>query len=532
MHHVRRGGHRACGFACRRYHKTALLRTAPNKEVYVSDEILGFLSGSVRDADRVCAELRRQTNRDVYTSSLTVSDGTLYFLTRGREKRLGVARAKAGQVSVELKPLSHENAAALRREIAWLRPTLVGLRTSLGLGDRLGLATPGHIRAIRGAGVAPILAQQSIREMTRTHRTPDEVMDAATWGVLQEGYREGFGSDADHLKTPADIDATAAAGFTMFTIDPGDHVNNAADTLDAAALDAALASVPWDDLETTRKDTERRYAGKRFDLGDLRLTCSAEAIVRAAVKYGAAVAHTLRMHRHLAAVMADRPFELEMSVDETTSPTSAVEHYYVAAELARLGVRPVSLAPRFVGDFEKGVDYKGDVGDLERTLRQHVAIARTLGPYKISIHSGSDKFRVYEVAARCADGLVHVKTAGTSYLEAVRTIAVVDPGLFREILAFAFERWNEDRATYHVSADPAKVKRPDAMSDAELPDVLESFDGRQLLHVTFGSVLTSKNPDGTYRFRDRFYEALESHEEDYYTALERHLGRHAAPFRR
>ncbi len=498
----------------------------------MSEAIRALLSGRGGDSGRVCAELRRLTNCDVYELSLTRSGGELYFLTRGRDKRLGVARLELGDVRIRLMPLSHENAEALRHEIVWLRPALVGLRTSLGLGDRLGLATPGHIRAVRGTGVAPVLAQQSIREMTRTRRMPDEVMDAATWGVFQEGYRDGFGADADHLKTPADIDATAAAGFTMFTIDPGDHVNDAADTLDATALDAALASVPWDDLETTRKDAERRFAGKTFDLGELRLTCSAEAVARAAAKYGAAAVHTVRMHRHLAAVMGDRPFELEMSVDETASPTSAVEHYYVASELARLGVRPVSLAPRFVGDFEKGVDYKGDVGELERTFRQHVAIARTLGPYKISIHSGSDKFRVYAVAARCADGLVHVKTAGTSYLEAVRTIAAVEPDFFREILAFAFERWNEDRATYHVSASPAKVKQPDAMSDAELPGVLDTFDGRQLLHVTFGSILTSVNPDGTWRFRNRFYEALQSHEEEYYAALARHLGRHAATFAR
>jgi len=201
----------------------------------------------------------------------------------------------------------------------------------------------------------------------------------------------------------------------------------------------------------------------------------------------------------------------------------------VASELARLGVRPLSLAPRFVGDFEKGVDYKGDVALLEQTFREHVAIANTLGPYKISIHSGSDKFSVYEVAARCAGGLVHVKTAGTSYLEALRSVALVAPDLFREILAFAFERWDQDRATYHVSADPAKVKRPDELADEELPGVLDQFDGRQLLHVTFGSVLTASR-DGSYVFRDRLYETLRAHEEEHYAALEKHLRRHAAPF--
>jgi len=482
-----------------------------------------------QDLPAACAELKAGTNRDVYPSSLAASGDRLYFVTRGPQKRLGAARIELGELRVELKGLNHENAAALRAELPFLAPSLVGLRTSLGLGDRLGLATPGHIRAVRGTGVAPVLAQQSIREMARTHRTPDEVMDTATWGVLQEGYRGGFGSDADHLKTPNDIDVTAAAGFTMFTIDPGDHVNDAADAMAAAALEEALGSVPWDQLDTTRADNEARYAGKTFDLGEFELECSAEAVARAAVKYGAAVAHTAAMFRYLESVMTGQAFELEMSVDETASPTSSAEHYYVASELARLGVRPLSLAPRFVGDFEKGVDYKGDVALLEQTFREHVAIANTLGPYKISIHSGSDKFSVYEVAARCAGGLVHVKTAGTSYLEALRSVALVAPDLFREILAFAFERWDQDRATYHVSADPAKVKRPDELADEELPGVLDQFDGRQLLHVTFGSVLTASR-DGSYVFRDRLYETLRAHEEEHYAALEKHLRRHAAPF--
>jgi len=472
------------------------------------------------------AELEAAVGCGVYPTSLARSPAGLYFLTCGPDKRLGVA---SGDGNVELRAPGHENAAALRDELAWLRPTLAGLRTSLGLGDRLGLAAPGHLRAVRGTGVFPILAQQSIRELARTHRTPEQVMDAATWGAFQEGYRDGFGSDADHLKAPDDIDVTAPAGFTMFTIDPGDHVNDAADALDAAALDAALDAVPWTELETTRGDFERRYAGKAVDLCGLELACPAEGVARAAAKYGAAVAHTVAMFRHLESVLGDRPFELEMSVDETASPTSAVEHYVVAAELVRLGVRPVSLAPRFVGEFEKGVDYRGDMALLERTFREHVAVARALGPYKISIHSGSDKFRVYEIAARVAGGLVHVKTAGTSYLEALRAVARVEPELFREILAFAFERWEEDRATYHVSADPGRVRRPEDVPDADLPAMLDAFDARQLLHVTFGSVLTTKT-DGAYRFRDRLLGTLAAHEEQHYAALAAHLGKHAKPF--
>ena len=83
----------------------------------------------------------------------------------------------------------------------------------------------------------------------------------------------------------------------------------------------------------------------------------------------------------------------------------------------------VSLAPRYIGDFEKGVDYKGDVAALERSLRDHAAIAEMLGPYKLSLHSGSDKLSMYPALARATKGRFHVKTAGTSYLEALRVVA-------------------------------------------------------------------------------------------------------------
>ncbi|RLC89825.1 MAG: hypothetical protein DRI77_15340, partial [Chloroflexi bacterium] len=153
-----------------------------------------------------------------------------------------------------------------------------------------------------------------------------------------------------------------------------------------------------------------------------------------------------------------------------------------------------------------------------------------LGPYKLSVHSGSDKFSIYPIIAQLAGDLVHLKTAGTSYLEALRALASIDPALFREILGFARVRYDADRATYHVSADPAKVPWPDQLSDVELAGVLDTFDGRQVLHVTFGSVLTARDPRGGYRFRERLLDALRADEEVYYATLEKHLGRHLAPF--
>ncbi|MHA1574272.1 MAG: tagaturonate epimerase family protein, partial [Alphaproteobacteria bacterium] len=184
----------------------------------------------------------------------------------------------------------------------------------------------------------------------------------------------------------------------------------------------------------------------------------------------------------------------------------------------------------YVGRFEKGVDYIGDRRLFASHFERHVAIARTLGPYKLSLHSGSDKFSIYPIVAQLAGNLIHLKTAGTSYLEALRAVARVEPALFREILAFAIAHYEEDRASYHVSADMRRVPAPDTVPDAELPNVLDQFDARQALHVTFGSVLTATDAHGQPIFRDRLYQVLEGDEEAHYAALEAHLARHLRPF--
>jgi hypothetical protein len=190
----------------------------------------------------------------------------------------------------------------------------------------------------------------------------------------------------------------------------------------------------------------------------------------------------------------------------------------------------VSLAPRYVGRFEKGVDYIGNLGAFTADFAIHAAIARTLGPYKLSLHSGSDKFSIYEIAARETLGLVHLKTAGTSYLEALRTTAQVQPALLRDIYAFSLERYETDRASYHVSADLHRTPTPTGMPDTAVPMLLDQFDTRQILHVTFGSVLTAQGPGGRRRFSDRMMEVLNAHTEAYAANLKSHFLRHLRPF--
>ena len=251
--------------------------------------------------------------------------------------------------------------------------------------------------------------------------------------------------------------------------------------------------MPWDRIADTPRDLVARYGS--------------DDVHAAADKYGAAVAHVASMYEHLRA--REREFDLEISVDEAGTPTTHAEHVYLATELRRLGVEWVSLAPRFVGRFEKGVDYIGDRARFEADFAGHAEIAERLGPYKLSLHSGSDKFGIYPAVAGAR---VHVKTSGTSYLEALRTVAEHDPPLFRRLYALAVSRFAEERASYHVTIDgPLPAPAGASLDD---PDV------RRVLHVTFGSVLA----DGALAAR------IGELREQYAAGLERHIARHLRPF--
>ena len=486
--------------------------------------------------------LNNLTQMHIYPKSIVFINKSVFFLgRRSADKYLGIVSPDKnmgtqfeGQqesntidklnINTTIAPASSQNAARLRNILSFLNARTIGLKKSAGCGDRLGLATPGHIRSIRKTRLFPIFAQQSVRENERTGRSPQTVLDDAMWGVFQEGWRDGFGADADHLKTTADIDTFVDAGYTFYTIDPGDHVENRAETSSSEGLRQKVDILPWDLLESTPADLKRALMEKPINLKSFSLQITEEELMRAAAKYGRVIAYTTAIYRHLVERMNARPFELEISVDETESVTTMAEHIYIASELKRLGVKWVSLAPRYVGTFEKGVDYIGDLTEFEKSFEQHISVAQALGPYKLSIHSGSDKFSIYPVAVQLAGELIHLKTAGTSYLEALRTVAEFNPDLFRDIVYYAIDCYPSDRASYHVSAEISQIPDIKTLSDKELPDLLENFHAREVLHVTYGSVINHPN------LRAAFFETLHLHEEAYTRILETHFDRHFNAF--
>ncbi len=427
--------------------------------------------------------------------------------------------------------MTHENAVVIRELFGHTRPRLIGLENSFGLGDRIGLANPGHLQAVKNSGFQPVLAQQSIRELTRTNRTPEEVMDAATWAVFQEGYKGGYGADADHLKTTDDIDLMVRAGFTMFTIDPGEYVVNEASELPEEELSRRSADVKWNIIDDTFDECVRRYDGRSFSMDvTFTLAPSRHDVLQAIVKYGNVIAHVFSMYDHIKTKYPDHPSEIEVSVDETNSPTTLFEHFFIVNELKRLNVELVSLAPRFIGDFEKGIDYRGDINAFTEEYKKHLAIAEKLGPYKMSIHSGSDKFTVYQAIGNIGKGRVHVKTAGTSYLEALRVVAVKESDLFRDILKFSRENFQKEKQTYHVSGTLGNVPDPRTLEDHELVQLFDNDDARQVLHVAFGKVLTIKNENGEHVFKNKIINCLKNNEELHYRFVKKHFRKHIEPF--
>jgi len=380
--------------------------------------------------------------------------------------------------------------------------TPLALTPSFGFGDRLGLATPGHIAAVRDTKFAPIFAQQSVRENARTGRTPQQVIDDAKRAVDAAEWDSPWGADADHLKTVEDIPPFVDAGYTFFTVDPGEHVDNSADTNSLEILKQKVANLNWDELSALYLKEDGDQVWGKFD---------AESLRRAMVKYGRAIQHAASMFRHLSEMKDE--FDFEVSVDETDSPTTPLEHFFIASELTRLGVRFTSLAPRFIGRFEKGVDYIGDLNLLNAELVKHAAVSSYFGTYKLSLHSGSDKFRVYPLVAKHWGERIHVKTAGTTYLEALRILASYEPDLFLKIYALGLGCYEVDKRTYHVSAELKLLP-----STNDLPSLLNDFHAREVLHVTFGSALA--------QFGIELKAALVKHDNAYYDGLKAHFDKH------
>ncbi len=417
--------------------------------------------------------------------------------------------------TIKLCPLSHENRLVLNQYLPFTQPSAFGRQTAtFGLGDRLGLATQGHIRCFNHCNAKPILAQQSKRELDLTGRNFKQVLDDVCFAVFQEGYHGGFGADGDHLKYIEDILDALRCGYTMITLDCSERIGRGVDQLSNVDLAKAYGELPLD----YRARIENSYLSKGFLIKKEEYFFTKEELMQCALIYHGAVDFVKEVFFQVLKKTA-HSVDFELSIDETESITTAQGHLFVAMELEYNGVEVTSLAPRFIGEFQKGIDYIGDINQFETQLKQHAAIAHHFG-YKLSIHSGSDKFSIFPIIGTYTEGILHIKTSGTSWLEAVATIAEKNPQLYRRIHQKAMEHFKEATSFYYVSGDPARVEDPAYRPDETLIDYLMEDDSRQLLHITYGFVLEDA------ALKKELYQTVEENEAHYWRRLVSHIGRH------
>jgi tagaturonate epimerase len=428
-------------------------------------------------------------------------------------------RLGSGRDTVRVCPVHHANAERLRAVLPNAGPSpLAANDATFGTGDRLGLAGPGHLAVFRRYAASPVLAQQSLRELTLTSRTYEEVLDASTWAVFREGWHDAWGADGDHLKTEEWVRRALAIGYTMITADVSDFIHG-----EWAATSDAEALARWQTLDAgVRRGLEERHLRSPLpvDTGEAIRFTPAE-LARTTLVYREAVDHAARLYRACVAEKGEGRFDFELSIDETATPTTPQAHVFMARESARQGVAISSLAPRFVGEFQKGIDYIGDVRAFEASFAVHAALCRALG-HRISVHSGSDKFSVFPAIGRLSRGRFHVKTAGTSWLEALRVVAAADPALFRDLYAHARRTYDNARKLYHVTPELSRLPDPAGLPAAAASALLDDRDARQVLHITYGEMLTV--PD----LKRRLFDLLAGSADAYAAALERHIGRHLA----
>ncbi|ENH96520.1 hypothetical protein J416_10501 [Gracilibacillus halophilus YIM-C55.5] len=466
----------------------------------------------------------------VYTPSFEEHAGSQVVMVKSGTEKMIVA-AGAGELFEALSgedigkgkvcPLTHENRLVLNQFFSYTAPQAFGTDiATMGLGDRLGIASPGHIDTVKERNVKPILAQQSIRELTLLNRTMTDILDAAAFAVFQEGYKDGYGADADHIKLESDIEHALQLGFSFLTLDCSEQIRNDVESQTSDEIQNEFASLS----DEKRAYFSNYYLDQTFNVHERQISFDQANLAKNVLVYGEAIDFMEHVY-HTYLQSLDRDVDFEISIDETETVTSPEAHFFVAEELRRRGVKVESLAPRFCGEFQKGIDYIGDMDQFEKELKEHADIAKHFG-YKLSIHSGSDKFSVFPIIGKYTDGLLHIKTAGTNWLEAVRVVAQENPDLYRRMHVYAEEHFEETLKYYHVTPDLDSVTPLKEQPDDQLPEYMNHDAARQLFHVTYGILLTAKDDAGNDLFRDEFFDTLLNKEDAYRQALAHHIGRH------
>lgn len=484
------------------------------------------------DRETICIACKNAGYAPV-CASWREAEGSGYLMAaRDRETVLlifGDAGEFAGEsvaldgVNAHMCRLSRHNAAALQKRFPCIAPTSpCGHAVTIGLGDRLGLVTAAHIRALAGTDVFPVLAQQSKRELGLTGRTYRQMLDDVAWQVFESGYEGGYGADGDHLKTIEEVRDAVSDGATMITLDCSAYIDPQAHALPSEAALQRCKEV-FDAAALQRWHTA--YSGRTFTLrSGTTVHFDEQDFPQLLLTYGRALPFMRDVYQQVM-TRAPRPVAFEISIDETEIPTTPAAHYFIASELAAMKVKADSIAPRFCGEFQKGIDYIGSAAQFEKEFSVHASVADEFG-YRISVHSGSDKFSIFPYVGKLSHGRFHLKTSGTSWVEAVRVIAMCNPTLFRRMVPFSCRHFQEAKQYYHVSASAERVPDLSELSDAQLPELLDLVDTRQVMHITYGFLLQAKDASGRFLFRDDIYRTLSENKALLDNVISHHITRH------
>jgi hypothetical protein len=386
---------------------------------------------------------------------------------------------------------------------------------TFGVGDRFAHQGQAQLRAILrareiGIDVYPVW-NKSNREHLLIQSKPDDIRVEADSAVVALGWKGAYYVDADHISLKTVDPFIQASNF--YTIDVADYTGKPADP---------------DTIESFVKEVGRS-AGFSIPGIEQPLAVSNGDLRAAASKFLLAVQEAGRIYRYIETKKGRDNFVTEVSVDETDTPQNPVELLLILAMIAREGIPAQTVAPKFTGRFNKGVEYVGDIAQFEKEFAEDLSVIafairefRLPETVKLSVHSGSDKFWLYPIINRLIkkqDAGLHVKTAGTTWLEEIKGLAESGGeglAIAKEIYAQSYERFTELTAPYSAVIDVDRGKLPSAKAvaewtSAEYVSALQHVQScpeynpnlRQLLHVGFKIAAEIGN---------RFTDALEANE--------------------
>ncbi len=405
--------------------------------------------------------------------------------------------------------LDNRTAGALKEIFPWTNPVALHKnKTIIGYGDRLGVATPGHIASINNYDIKPVLAQQSMKELKQTGRTYNDLLNTTLFKVFQCGYEGGFGADANDLRSINDVNTALAAGMTMITLNLAPSMNSNVILWTEDRINEEFEKLP----NSFKTHIEEEYFDKIFHIGSNTITFGSLTSKRSAIMYHEGIMHAKNIYDHLKENCGDN-FDFEISVDETRYPTWPECHLFIINELKSLGVEISAFAPHFIGSFKRGIDYIGNIDEFSEHFAMHAEIAKVYGNYKISIHNGNKKYKTYPIINKLTDNNFHLKTSCDSWLNAIQLIAKNDPTLYRVIHTEIFNNLDKLEKLYKLPLHLDKIPSLDSIYDDELSELLMHEELKQILSISYGIVLN------TQTINPLLFSFLKEYDEEYHTSI-------------